>query len=291
MSRPFVKWAGGKDRLKSQITMLLPPRINRYFEPFLGGGAVLLEVLQQERAEMCIGRDINSDLVQTWNAVCFRTLPLMRELVALQDAYNEAGDPALLFYEWREEINDFGNRPELTEIGGLAKTSARFIALNKTCFNGLYRVNRDGKFNAPHGAYKRPRDFTSSVRAVSNLIQGKRVAFEHRDFLEDPPSWHGQPGTGDAVYYDPPYDPVSETANFTSYSVGGFGKPEQEKLAERAHKLWDRGAHVVASNADTPFIRKLWKGFEIHEVRVGRRINCKGGKRGAVGELLMVGRP
>lgn len=287
MTRPFVKWAGGKDRLKAQIAALLPSKINRYFEPFLGGGAVLLEVVEQQRAELYVGRDINTDLIQCWSSVCWRSGRLLPELGALQDAYNEAGDPERLFYEWREELKD---RPERTELQGLAKSAARFIALNKTCFNGLYRVNSKGEFNVPHGKYKRPRDFISPVIACASLVRGSRVEFECRDFLEQGP-WHSLPGEGDAVYFDPPYDPVSETANFTSYSVGGFGKAEQEKLAAYANKLWDRGAHVVASNADTPLIRKLWKRFEMHEVKATRRINCKGDKRGAVNELLMVGRP
>jgi len=166
-----------------------------------------------------------------------------------------------------------------------AMRTARFIYLNKTCFNGLHRVNKQGKFNVPFGRYTNPMICDEeNLRAASATLKG--VIFAPLDFQNTVLAAK----RGDAVYFDPPYMPVSATSNFTAYSAGGFGSDDQRRLRDVAKSLDDRGVHVLLSNSDTPFVRELYKGFKIEEVQAPRRVNSKASKRGNVGELLISGR-
>ncbi len=267
-ARPFLKWAGGKGRLLEQLRPLLPARFARYFEPFAGGAALFFD-LRPEHAELT---DINSELIDCYRAVRDKVEPVIGALK--RHRYDEthyyrvrAIDPASLA------------RPE---------RAARTIYLNKTGYNGLYRVNRSGKFNVPMGRYTNPRVCDAdNLRACSAALKGVEV--QVRDFETQV----ARARAGDFVYFDPPYVPVSDTADFTSYAPGGFGLDGQRRLAALFASLARRGVHVVLSNSDTPLVRELYRGFRIARVLAARNINSRGALRGKVGEVVVTsfGRP
>lgn len=264
-ARPFIKWAGGKTQLLPEILARFPSRFNRYFEPFLGGAAVFF-ALEPRKAALS---DINADLIGTYKALRDDLPGVIRHLAkheATEEHYYavRAQDPA-------------GLSP--------AASAARFIYLNRTCFNGLYRVNRSGKFNVPFGRYKNPRIcHEENLEAVSEALQDVDLrvmsAFDSARRAR----------RGDLVYFDPPYDPISPTASFTAYTSGGFGREQQVELAQLFTLLAKRGVHVVLSNSDTPFIRELYRDFEVSQVMARRAINARGSGRGAVAEVLVTSR-
>lgn len=260
--RPFLKWAGGKSKLVDAIMARFPRSFGRYFEPFLGGGAVFFGVAP-ERAVLA---DMNAELVTTY--VALRD-DLERVLTALRRHRADREH----FYAVRAQSS-----------GGLASPTraARMIYLNRTCYNGLYRVNRSGAFNVPFGKYDNPRICDEeNLRAVSRVLQD--AVIEHADVF----ATVAKARAGDLVYFDPPYDPVSKTASFVAYTDRGFSSEDQEKLAATFRGLADRGVHAVLSNSDTPFIRKLYKGFHIDTVHVRRAINSRADRRGPVAEVLV----
>ena len=263
-ARPFLKWAGGKARLLSQYQPYFPDLgAATYHEPFLGGGAVYFH-LAPSKARLA---DLNEELVLCYEVV--RDHPA--ELIA--DLHRHRTDRKY-FYKVR------GTDP--ARLGPVRRAS-RLIFLNKTCYNGLYRVNRSGRFNVPYGRYTRPVICDAeNIRAASRALRSARLGVEPFEAVLG----HGRPG--DLVYFDPPYQPLSPTASFTAYTHGAFGEADQRRLAVVFAELDRRGCRVMLSNSDTPLVRRLYKGFRLIEVRASRSINSVGSRRGRVGELLVL---
>jgi DNA adenine methylase len=263
--RPFLKWAGGKGQLLSELRCHIPARFGRYFEPFLGGGALFFDQLP----ERGVLSDVNAEIIGCYSAVRDHVEKLIR---ALKVHRYEADH----YYAVRD-----------TDPDGLApvERAARTIFLNKTGFNGLYRVNRSGKFNVPFGRYAKPHICDEeNLRACSAALA--RVDLVVSDFEEAVM----KAKTGDFVYFDPPYVPLSRTATFTAYARGGFGPEAQERLANLFARLVERRVHVLLSNSDVPEIRRLYADYRIETVRASRSINSKPTHRGPVSEVLVTPR-
>jgi len=263
---PFLKWAGGKGQLLKQFEPYYPDRFARYFEPFIGGGAVFFSMAAKQQDLRATISDCNFELIN-----CYQVI---------QNHVDE------LCFALREHLNDADHyyRVRAMDVSALNPISraARLIYLNKTCFNGLYRVNRSGKFNVPFGKYKNPRIVDdTNLRNVSRLLQ--RTDIRHSNFDES----LEQARKGDFVYLDPPYQPLSTTSNFTSYTATSFSSADQERLADTFRKLSNRGCLVMLSNSDTELIEDLYRGFNLHRVMATRAINCKGNSRGRISELLI----
>ncbi len=271
--QPFLKWAGGKRQLLPQIKPYIPEiGENTYFEPFLGAGAMLFSI----QPHNAIVNDINSELYNVYKVIADEQL--FEELIEdLRSHVNESE----YFYEIRalDRSEDYQNL-------SLVKKASRFIFLNKTCFNGLYRVNSKGQFNVPFGKYKKPEIVNEAVlREVHQFLNQSNITFLNGDFK----AAVKEAKSGDFVYFDPPYDPVSQTSSFTSYAQEGFGKAEQYELRDVFKQLNDRGCKVLLSNSDTPFIREIYEGFNIVTVQANRAINSKAEGRGKINEVLVVG--
>jgi DNA adenine methylase len=268
-----VKWCGGKTFLLPEILKRLPAKINTYYEPFVGGGAVFFALAAEGRFKRAVIGDVNEELMITYEAIAQDVDAVIRALK--KHVYEEA-----YYYAVRAQ------KPRT-----IAARAARCIYLNKTGFNGLYRVNRKGEFNVPFGRYTNPKICDEeNLRAVAAVL---RVSAPHvgvHVMCLDFEKTVLPAKSGDVVYIDPPYLPVSVTANFTTYTAGGFGLADQTRLRDVAKKLDASGVRVLLSNSDTPLTRKLYRGFKIEEVQAPRRVNSKGGKRGNVGELLISGR-
>ncbi len=273
MAKPFLKWAGGKTALLPELLKAAPEQIETYYEPFVGGGALFFALQAAGRFKHAVLSDSNQELINAYTQVRDNVDGLIRALQVHQRKYRAAEDRAEYYYTIR------GKR--LTcDLGG----AANLILLNKTCFNGLYRVNSKGQFNVPHGRYKNPTICDEvNLRAVSEALQG--VELMVADFTEAP----SPAGEGDFVYFDPPYVPVSETAYFTSYTAKDFGKEEQERLATAAATLACQGSQVVLSNSGHPDVASMYSSdlFRLNEVRVRRAINSDAKGRGPIGEYLI----
>lgn len=264
-ARPVLKWAGGKTQLLGPITRALPPRIRTYFEPFVGGGAVFFAMAAGHRFERAVLGDRNPDLMAVYRALKHDVDAVIEELGKLEHS-EEA------YYRIREA------KPR-----GLARRAARIIYLNKTGYNGLYRVNRSGRFNVPFGRYKRPNICDEpNLRAVAAVLED--VELEVADFEE----LCRAARPGDAVYFDPPYVPLSKSANFTAYDRHPFGPAEHERLSRLFGELRERGVPAVLSNSYTVETRALYAGYRRIEVRVKRPINSRADLRGPIRELLVV---
>lgn len=266
---PIVKWVGGKTRLLPEIAARLPRTYGRYFEPFAGGAAVFFHLAPHA----AVLADRNADLIATYRAVATDPEGVIRRLAIHRAAHDEGH-----YYATRARWND------ATVAWSPLDRAATFIYLNRTCYNGLYRVNRAGGFNVPMGRYKNPLVCDpEGLRAASRVLAAANlVCADYRTAVADA-------GAGDLVYFDPPYDPVTTTANFVSYTAGAFGPDDQRALAGLARTLIDRGVAVVLSNSDTPFIRSLYKGLRIDRVRCARAINCNADRRGDVDEVIVMG--
>ncbi|MCE9574012.1 MAG: DNA adenine methylase [Deltaproteobacteria bacterium] len=264
---PVVKWVGGKTRLLPELRARMPERIGRYYEPF-AGGAALFFATQPGHAVLS---DFNRDLIGTYRAVATDVDALMRRLELHRKAHSDEH-----YYGMRARWND----------GSVSWTpvdrAAAFIYLNKTCYNGLWRVNRSGAFNVPVGRYVEPTIFSSEgLRAAAAVLASAELRCgDFRRAVDDA-------GKGDFVYFDPPYDPLTKTANFTSYTAGSFGDDDQRELAELVRTLVGRGCRVMLSNSDTPFIRSLYKGLRVDRVSCARAINSNASRRGAVDEVVV----
>lgn len=270
--RPFVKWAGGKRLLLPDIVAAFPDGFGRYYEPFLGGGAVMFHVLTGRRGVECSASDSNPDLVATYEAVRDGVERLIRLLEAHAAGY--AAGPKDYYYSVRAgEPTDRDER------------AARMIFLNRTCFNGLYRVNSSGKFNVPFGGRLRPNIVNAAVlRAASALLSSARPSIACADF-EDAVAGASE---GDLVYMDPPYQPVSATS-FTHYTRDNFGGGDLERLAAACRELDGRGCRVLLSNSDSPEVRRLFAGgpWRYRRLEVNRMINSDGANRRGHHELLI----
>ena len=259
--KPFLKWAGGKAKLAPEILARFPNKFGRYHEPFLGGGAVFF-ALGPTRATLS---DVNAELIATYIAI-------RDDVDSVLAALESHTATAEHFYAVR------ATSPESL---GPVEVAARTIFLNRTCYNGLYRVNSRGEFNVPFGKYENPRIInTENLLAVSQALQG--VDLRHESVFEI----NDRVRPGDLVYFDPPYDPVSSTASFTAYA-GAFAREEQLRLHKLVRELAGRGIHVVLSNSDTPFVRALYHGFRVETVHCRRAINSRADRRGPVTEVLV----
>ncbi len=264
---PFLKWAGGKSQLLSTFDAYLPATFNSYIEPFVGGGAMFFHLSGKGLIEKAQLSDLNAELVNAYTMV--RDCPdrLIRELS------KHLNDPDY-FYKLRAL--------DPKTLNALDRAS-RLIYLNKTCFNGLYRVNRSGQFNVPFGYYKKPNtcDRDNLHATSSALVSTKITCSPFEEVL-------ATAKRGDFVYLDPPYQPISSTANFTSYTASCFGASDQERLATMVKKLDRKGCQFMLSNSDNDFIRSLYSDFRIETVYATRAINCRGDKRGKITEVLVL---
>lgn len=269
LAAPVVKWVGGKRQLLDEIAPRLPKRITTYCEPFLGGGVVLFS-LQPRNA---IVNDLNADLMLVYEVI-------RDDVELLIAALEQHENTAEYFYNIRDLDRDKNAYREMSAV----ERASRIIYLNKTCYNGLFRVNASGEFNSPFGHYKNPNIVNAPVlRAVSKYLTANNIQLLHIDFeevLQRVPR-------GGFVYLDPPYDPVSDTASFTGYNRGGFGREEQERLKRCCDELAARGVRFLLSNSATSFIKELYTGYTVEIVHAKRAINSDASKRGAVEEVLI----
>lgn len=266
--RPVLKWVGGKTRLLPQLLTMLPPGAEcmRHVEPFFGGGAMFF-ARRPTSALIC---DKNRHLCTTYEAIRSDVDAVISRLRSFS-----ADHSAESYYTQRTRFN-LG--PELSTV----ERAALFIYLNKTCFNGLYRVNRKGEFNVPAGSYKSPRILDEEgLRAAAAELARVELRCDGFDGLLK----HAR--TGDFVYLDPPYEPVSKTANFTGYGQDGFTPADQERLRDVFAELDHRGCKLMLSNSDAPLIMDLYSKFRIDVVHAPRSINCKAERRGMVNELVV----
>jgi DNA adenine methylase len=269
---PILKWAGGKRQLLSELTRRLPDRWGTYFEPFIGGGALLVELANQGRLDRAVIGDMNPELVNLYRVVKRDPEELFR---ALSDEKFQNDEES--FRRLRSEFNALiGTRKRPVDRAAL------LVYLNKHSYNGLWRVNRKGHYNVPFGKYGR-----LNLPSYQNLLKFSRmlggVTLMHADFGRIIRTAE----RGDFVYLDPPYHPLSKTACFTDYTTGGFSFEDQKRLATVFRRLSDKGVRLMLSNSSTPEIKELYNGFSIHTVTAKRFINCKGEKRSGAFELIV----
>ena len=271
-AQPFLKWAGGKRQLLPAIREYIPAKYTDYYEPFVGAGAVLFS-LQPQKSTI---NDTNRELVNCYQVI--KDQP--EELLALCQQH-QANNSKEYYYKLREQDrrDDFGDRSSVTR-------AARIIYLNKTCFNGLFRVNSKGQFNVPYGQYKNPTIADSTViKAISTYLNQGQVNILNGDFALAV----AKAKAGAFIYLDPPYHPLSATSSFTGYSMNGFGEKEQKRLKELCDDLTARGCQVLISNSTAPLIKSLYNDsrYEVIEVKATRAINAVSSKRGQINELLI----
>lgn len=286
-AHPFIKWAGGKKQLLPIIHQNLPDMsvIERYIEPFVGGGAVLYSLLNQYQFSDVYISDVNSQLTTLYTTIKEKPEDIIDELSELQDTYLSSTDRTAVFLSMREEYNQF-----ITSTTDAVRQSALFIALNRTCFNGLYRVNAKGLFNVPHGRYVNPKicdeenllAVSAALRKVNHIVNAN---FDESLMYVDEHTF---------VYCDPPYRPLTASALFTSYTENDFNDDCQKQLAEYARNVDAKGGKILLSNSDPHntnpndnFFDDLYDGFKIQRIPARRAINSDGSKRGQITELLI----
>lgn len=273
--KPFVKWAGGKNGLINSLISFIPRNFNSYFEPFVGGGALFfylknLNILNSKKIYL---NDKNAELINAYKQIKINPNKLLEELEILKNNHSKE-----YFYKIRNLDRDF-DFYSLSEVF----RAARFIYLNKTCFNGLCRYNAKGNFNTPMGSYKNPKIYNKDlIFSVYDVL--KNVSITNKDF--EVVSLKAK--KGDFIYFDPPYYPLNKTSSFVSYT-DNFSANEQIRLYKLFKMLDCEGIKVLQSNSNTDFIKELYKDFEIIEVISKRAINCKGDKRGKITELIIRG--
>jgi len=273
-AKPFVKWAGGKRQLIPELLKYVPKTFNNYFEPFVGGGALFFElynlgILRNKKVYLF---DINEELINTYEVIRDFPNKLIEKLKEFKSKHNK---------EFYYQVRELDRSENYKNIDNITK-AARFIYLNRTCFNGLYRVNKKGYFNVPIGRYKNPQIVNEeNILAVSKALQNAII--KHCDYKEV----LNYANKNDFIYLDPPYYPLNDTANFTSYTQGEFLEKEQMELFETFKFLTKKECFVLESNSDTEFINNLYKEFKIEKVFANRAINSKGSKRGKITEVLI----
>jgi DNA adenine methylase len=284
--KPFIKWAGGKSQLLEEIRKKYPAKIERYCEPFVGGGAVLLDVLANFQPKEVLINDINPELTNTYIQIRDNAESVIAMLTEMQEAFwkMDNDERKIHYYSKRDRFNELIKTSETS-----VEKAALFIFINKTCFNGLYRVNGKGLYNVPIGSYKKPPICDAkNIRLISRLLQNVEVQCgdysKCADYIDN----------NTFVYIDPPYRPLSETSSFTSYAKTEFGDEQQIQLGHFIEQISEKGAKVVASNSDPhntdendDFFDDIYKMFFIDRVAATRMINSKSNGRGAVSELLI----
>jgi DNA adenine methylase len=297
-ARPFLKWAGGKSQLIEQITAYLPPALKRgkttrYVEPFVGSGALFFHVAQKYQVQEFFLFDVNEELVLAYNTIKKSAAQLIDCLCHLQEEYQSSSraEREEMFYRVRDSFNKKRQEINFGQFDdSWSERTAQLIFLNRTCFNGLFRVNARGEFNVPFGGYTNPRICNSeNLVAVSQLLQ--KAIIERGDFTNCEPVVN----SSTFVYFDPPYRPISATSSFTSYSRHDFGEHEQRRLADFYRELDKRDAKLMLSNSDPKnenqhdnFFEELYQGFNIKRVQASRMINSDATKRGKISELLVM---
>ena len=289
--KPFIKWVGGKGQLLSEINKLYPvelgKNINKYAEILVGGGAVLFDILSKYKLDEVYISDKNLELINTYKSIRDNVDILIKSLKGMEEQYIPLDNKNRkdYYYKKREEYNSLKINSEVNNI----EKAILFIFLNKTCFNGLYRVNKKGKFNVPMGAYKKPKICDEeNLKNVSLTLRNVKIVYadykESEKFIDDKTF----------VYIDPPYRPLNITSSFTSYTENDFNDKEQIELAEYINVLNKKGAKIVISNSDPKnndiddnFFDKLYKNYNINRVKATRMLNSNASLRGAINELLI----
>ncbi|PSM51963.1 hypothetical protein CRN67_05215 [Campylobacter blaseri] len=289
--KPFIKWAGGKSALLEDIRKFYPnnlgKNINKYCEPFVGGGAVLFDILSKYNIDEIYISDINNELINVYKTIKFNVLQLIDILSKIQNEYISLDTEKRkeYYYLKRDEFNDYISK----KTDDITYGSALFIFLNRTCFNGLYRVNSKGLFNVPIGSYKNPKICDEyNLKNISAKLKNVNIFCakydKSIDFIDE----------NTFVYFDPPYRPITETSSFTSYDKSDFGDNEQIELSKYYKKASETGAVCVLSNSDPKnadkddnFFDDLYKDFNINRIKSKRRINSNAINRGNVSELLI----
>ena len=272
--QPFIKWVGGKRGLLDQILPLFPKEFESYFEPFVGGGAIFFELysLGALKDKQIVLSDINKELINTYKVIKNSPETLIKNLHEYKNRHSK---------EFYYQVREMDRKEEYKNLSDIEKAS-RFIYLNKTCFNGLYRVNRQGYFNTPMGSYKDPNIADEdTILNASEALQYAQILHQSFDEVLK------QAKEGDFVYFDPPYYPLNRTSNFTSYDSNSFLEDEQVRLFKIFANLAKIGVKVAQSNSDTVFIKELYKDYDIHIVNANRFINSKSSGRGKIGEVLV----
>ena len=274
---PFVKWAGGKGSLLPELLNHAPRHFSNYYEPFLGGGALFFAIYTRNKPIKAHLSDINDELINTYRVIKEIPEALIELLSIFRLKYNNSSNPSKYYYYMRQW------RPS-----NAVERAARLIFLNKTCYNGLYRVNSRGEFNVPFGRYKRPNILNAqNLREVSSALRDTDASLDNTDYKTS----LSRCKKGDFVYLDPPYQPKSKSSSFTNYAPGGFSETDQEELAEGFAKLVDRGCLAVLSNSDTNLTRRLFRAFRMIRMKVNRPINSVGTGRTGYEELIVLGVP
>lgn len=289
--KPFIKWVGGKGQLLSEINKLYPvelgKNINKYAEIFVGGGAVLFDILSKYKLDEVYISDKNLELINTYKSIRDNVDILIKSLKEMEEQYIplDTENRKDYYYKKREEYNSLKINSEVNNI----EKAVLFIFLNKTCFNGLYRVNKKGEFNVPMGAYKKPKICDEeNLKNVSLTLRNVKIVYadyrESESFIDEKTF----------VYIDPPYRPLNITSSFTSYTENDFNDKEQIELAEYINVLNKKGAKIVISNSDPKnndiddnFFDKLYKNYNINRVKATRMLNSNASLRGAINELLI----
>ncbi len=290
VAKPFLKWAGGKGQLLNKFEELYPQalidgKIETYIEPFVGGGAVLFNVLQNYEIKKAYINDINKELINCYRCIKADIEEVIKQLKALENEYLSCVDRNSYFYEVRNRYNEIHLNGHLD-----FEKCADFIFLNRTCFNGLYRVNRDGKFNVPHGRYKNPLICDQdNLRLCSKLLQRVEINFGGYEQVLDKADKNA------FIYFDPPYRPLIEKNSFVSYDKSGFDDNDQIKLADNYKELNKKGCLLMLSNSDPKntneednFFDDIYEGFEIERVFAKRMINCQASRRGDITEIVVL---
>ena len=290
--RPFVKWAGGKGSLIPQLNNFYPYElkngiIERYIEPFVGGGAVLIDILQKYDVQEAYAFDINIDLINSYNIIKNNVEDLITNLKQMETEYLqlEQEERKNYFYNKRDEYNNYTLKENEQNI----QRAAQFIYLNRTCFNGLYRVNKAGKFNVPMGSHKNPTICDEeNLRNLSKLIQN--VQFQYGDYKRS----MEYVTENTFMYFDPPYGPINVTSGFTSYTKEDFNDDNKTELAEFYRELNEQNVKLMLSNSnpkntnkEDTFFDNIYQGFNIDEIYASRMINANSKGRGKISEILV----
>ena len=295
-AKPFLKWAGGKGQLINQIKEFLPSefvankKIEKYFEPFLGGGAVYFWLVQEYKIGKAFLYDVNPEIVTAYQVIRDSVSNLIRELNILEKEYKRLSKTRReeFFYSCRSNYNEFISKKIRNHV---LRRSALMIFLNKTCFNGLFRVNSQGLFNVPFGRYENPRICDEiNLLAVHKALKNAEIECKDFSYCLD------KTDRNSLVYFDPPYRPISKTANFTGYIKDGFNDSDQRRLKEACDELTRKGVKVILSNSDPKnndvkdnFFDDLFKrNYKIERLKATRMINCQAQRRGMLNEILVM---